>query len=233
MKILSYGGGVNSTAILALIKDGKITGVECAVFADTGAEKASTYEYLDYISKRSPIPIEVVKSKEGPLWDYCKERNILPMRFMRWCTDRWKKRPISEWSKQKEITKELIGIDAGETKRAARWQNSEMFVFPLIEKGMNRDACSALITTVGWKVPEKSGCVFCPFARPHEFAQMKIVEPERFAELCELEQKALARFPEMKARGWFNERFPLGELVSRKFPATDKEQTNLCAYCMS
>ena len=37
--ILSYGGGVNSTAILALIKLGKIEMPDYIVFSDTGCER--------------------------------------------------------------------------------------------------------------------------------------------------------------------------------------------------
>jgi len=235
MKILSYGGGVNSTALLAMIKLGALSGVDCAVFADTGAEKQATYDYLDYIKDKSPIPIITVKSKEGSLWDYCEQRRILPMRFMRWCTDRWKKKPLSNWIKNSEvkITSQLIGIDYGEKSRLARWASLERFEFPLMDKQYNRRDCEKLIKKVGWKLPVKSGCVFCPFANPREFAELKVNEPERFKQLCELEGKTLARFTEYQAKGWFNPKYPLAELVSRKFPATDPEQTNLCLYCMS
>ena len=46
-KILSYGGGVNSTAIIALALLGEVEMPDYIVFSDTGAEWPHTYKYID------------------------------------------------------------------------------------------------------------------------------------------------------------------------------------------
>jgi len=46
--ILSYGGGVNSTALLFLLKDLDYP-LDEVIFADTGAELPETYQYLEKI----------------------------------------------------------------------------------------------------------------------------------------------------------------------------------------
>jgi hypothetical protein len=225
-KVLSYGAGVNSTAILALIAEGKITNVSEAVFADTGAERRCTYDYLAYIQKRSPIPIVVVRSKEGSLWDYCERKVVLPARYMRWCTDRWKRKPLHDYV---EGATHVIGIHAGESQRVNRWKSKAGFEFPLISLGIDQAGCIAAIERQGWKVPEKSGCVFCPFAKTAEFARLKQDEPATFERLCRLEAAAMRRLGNRGTAGWFG-KFPLDELVARKHPETVEGQ--MCLYCM-
>jgi hypothetical protein len=228
MKCLSYGGGVNSTAILALIAQGKITGIERAVFCDTGAENPGTYDYLEYIRERSPISIDTIKSKEGSLFEFCERKVILPARYMRWCTDRFKRRPLEQYAKQQGITEWVIGIDAGERKRVNRWKSREGYEFPLISLGLNRQSCEEAIIAQGWKTPHKSGCVFCPFSKTKDFAELKVQYPEIFARICELEKKAIEHLG-TKGNGWFGA-YLLPELIERKHPATNKGQT--CLFCM-
>ena len=225
-KILSYGAGVNSTAILALIAEGTLTGIDVAVFADTGAERKCTYDYLAYIQERSPIPIVVVRSKEGSLWDYCERKTILPARYMRWCTDRWKRKPLHDYAKD---ATHIIGIHAGESQRVTRWKSRAGFEFPLLSRGVDQQGCIDAIKRQGWKVPEKSGCVFCPFAKTAEFAKLKQDEPAVFERICALEKNAMARLGNRGQGGWFG-KYPLAELVARKHPETVDGQ--MCLYCM-
>ena len=124
---ISLGVGVNSTAILALIKQGKLVYENpVVVFADTGAERPETYDYLKYLKTVSPIPIQVIQSKEGSLRDYCLKRKCLPQRHMRWCSDRWKQKPLNAFKKERleadEDWKWIIGIDFDEQQRIGRWR---------------------------------------------------------------------------------------------------------------
>jgi len=45
--VWSYGGGVQSIAILVLIAQGKLPMPELAIMADTGRERSSTWRYLE------------------------------------------------------------------------------------------------------------------------------------------------------------------------------------------
>jgi hypothetical protein len=232
---ISIGAGVNSTAILALIKLGKLRYENpIAVFADTGAEKPETYEYLQYLQTVSPIPIQTTTGKEGSLWEYCKERKILPMRHLRWCSDRWKQKPLENFRKANlndgEDFKTVIGIDYGEQNRIRKWKGDVHAIFPLIELQMDRRDCIATIKQVGWKVPAKSGCFFCPNMKPKEFGELKIKYPDLFNELCKLEKDTIARLEKYKAKGWYNEKYPLPELINYKCPATVEGQ--MCLYCL-
>jgi len=233
-EFINCGLGVNSTAILALIKLGKLKYENpYCVFADVGAEKPETYEYLEYLKKVSPLPIFIVKAKEkkGNLYEYCKKNEILPQRFMRWCTHRWKRKPLEDFRKgnleKNENYKIIIGIAYDEKHRATRWMNDEHSSFPLIDLEMNREDCIKVIKEVGCKVPVKSGCWFCPFAPLDEFVFLKKNNRKLYEELCEMERVCLIKCK--KVKGWFNDKYPLDELLARKKPISCDGQQ--CLYC--
>lgn len=231
---VNMGLGVNSTAILSLVKLGKLTFENpYFVFADVGAEKPETYEYLKYLQEVSPVKVHIVKAKEkeGSLYDYCKKKKILPQRFMRWCTHRWKRNPLEKFRKSKlkenEDFKIIIGIAYDEKERATRWMNDPHSVFPLIDLQMDRKDCIKVILEAGWEVPVKSGCWFCPFAPLDEFANLKKNNPKLYNELLEMEKVCLKKCK--KVKGWFNDKYPLDDLLKRKRSWTTAGQQ--CLYC--
>ena len=80
---INYGGGVNSTAIVALLCMNRIGyKKQFITFADTGGEQPETISYVEYLNKKLKefdMEIITVKSKEGSLYDYCVNKKILPM----------------------------------------------------------------------------------------------------------------------------------------------------------
>lgn len=231
---INYGGGVDSTAILAMLCNGELNyGKPLIAFADTGAERPKTYEYLEYIKPiitEYGFEITTVKSKEGSLLDYCLRpgAEILPMRCLRWCTDRWKRKPLDDYRKGKEYNI-AIGIDSGEAHRANRWLHDEHALFPLIYANMDRAACHDKITDMGWKVPVKSGCWFCPYEKMDSFKDLKKEYPDKFKQLCDMEQTVLKRLDKIKQRGWYDDKRPLKEAVEYRYPETCEGQ--MCLYC--
>ena len=67
MKIISLGAGVQSSALYFMSSIGIIPRADYAIFADTGAESESTYEYMDYLNKwavaNNGVPIKTAKYK--------------------------------------------------------------------------------------------------------------------------------------------------------------------------
>jgi len=171
------------------------------------------------------------KEKEGSLYDYCKKNKILPQRFMRWCTHRWKRKPLEDFRKahleKGEDFKMVIGIAYDEKERAQRWLRDTYSSFPLIDLKMNRKDCIKVIQEAGWRVPVKSGCWFCPFAPFDEFANLKINNRQLYDELCLMEKECLKKCK--KVKGWFNDKYTLDELLKRKRSWTTEGQQ--CLYC--
>jgi len=224
MKILSYGVGVNSTAILALVKLGRLKlGDFKIVFADPGAEKPETYCFLRFMCKQ--FDIAIVK-KEPDLYSYCKERNIIPTRMFRWCTDKWKIRPMRKWAKEQgfENYQFIIGFAKGEENRA----KNPNVLYPLIELGIDRDGCKNIISEIGWTVPFKSGCFFCPFQPKNDWLAMRENASDLFQKALQLEQSAIKRNSKMCFRGnqpleiWMDEK-------QTRFSPFDEYQHCICS----
>ena len=84
--IVAFGGGVDSTAmVLGLIE--KNQPIDLILFADTGAERPSTYEHIakfsEWLKSKNYPEITIVKNKnkEGEivtLEDDCIKRKCLP-----------------------------------------------------------------------------------------------------------------------------------------------------------
>jgi len=114
MKYLAFGGGVNSTALYLLLL---AMGVEFkAVFIDHGGDPDYTYSYVKLLETRG-FKITTIKAKSNDLTlpEYIWYKKMIPSRQMRWCTDRFKIRPLHQYIK-KPCTL-YLGIDADEAHR--------------------------------------------------------------------------------------------------------------------
>ena len=101
---VSYGGGVNSTALVVMLALEGWRGP--IVFSDTGAEWPETMEYValfgEWLAERglelTVLGPEWRKNKEQmPLIDYCEHYRVTPFPGARWCTSKWKVQPLQRW----------------------------------------------------------------------------------------------------------------------------------------
>lgn len=61
LHILSLGAGVQSSTLALMAAAGEVTPLpSCAIFADTQAEPASVYRWLDWLEKQLPFPVHRV-----------------------------------------------------------------------------------------------------------------------------------------------------------------------------
>jgi hypothetical protein len=192
--ILSFGAGVNSTAILALVELKQLDlGDLDIIFADTQAENPETYCHIESMKKKFSI---IILRKEQSLYEYCFEKRIIPSRMLRWCTDKWKIRPIA--NRVQELYgneyKLIFGFCKGEERRS---RNNQEAIYPLIQQGIDREKCINLIKQVGWKVPPKSGCFFCPFQHKMGWLALRENKPYLWKLAVKLEENALQRYPKM------------------------------------
>jgi len=203
--VLSFGGGVNTAALLALAYRGDVR-VDYAIFADTGCEIPETYEWIEQYAKpvcdELGIVFVTVKGRENVhgtevtnLYDYLYQYRIIPTRIRRSCTEKFKIKPIREWIiNNLSDPVVLLGIDASEKHRAVPGIDFECR-YPLIEFGMTRNDCKRVIREVGWEVPPKSGCYICPFTSLSRFRWLLEAHPDLFMRAEELE-KNNHKYPE-------------------------------------
>ena len=186
--ILSYGAGVNSTALAILLINNGWKGD--IVFADTGAEWPDTYCFMDYFENEwlKPRGFEIVRLRGKPwqtylngasLIDYCEYASIIPLAAVRWCTMRWKVQPLERYAKDQPF---MLGIAAEESHRQAD------SIRPLVDWKIDRDACQDVIDTELTSTPRKSGCWICPFQRDSQWRELWERYPKLFDRALKLEQ---------------------------------------------
>jgi 3'-phosphoadenosine 5'-phosphosulfate sulfotransferase (PAPS reductase)/FAD synthetase len=196
---LSFGGGVNSTALLLLLKD---QGIEFeAVYADHGTDWPETREYVEMLN-HEVYPITVLETRRNglDLFDYYHSHQMVPQRVARACTVEYKLLPLANYMATPCTV--YIGIDAGESHRVQRLiegqREGEEKLFPLVDEGIDRKACIEIIKAHGLPVPMKSGCYICPFQRMSQWRELYRLHPELYCKAQRLEDTCNAR---MKAEG--------------------------------
>jgi len=190
MKIVSYGGGTNSTAMLIGLRDISEK-PDAIIFADTGGEKPQTYQHIEAMQswcRRNDFPEITIVRKGGngeTLEQELLRKNTLPpVAFgFKTCSTNYKIQPFEKWCNQNEKCKNawktgqkverLIGIDADESHRAKPSPNKKFLnVYPLIDWDWAREECVEKIKAEGLKLPGKSACFFCPNSKPQEILEL-------------------------------------------------------------
>lgn len=194
-KILSFGGGVQTTALAILAAKHEVE-VDAAIFADPGGEKPETYWYIEaYIKplfKEAGIPFEIVKNErksyQPDLYGYLyRLRDIPSVQGKRECSWNFKRLVIQRHtSRDSEI---LLGFSFDEQARLKE------DTYPLVDLKLTGADCHRIISDYGWPVPVKSSCFFCPFQRWTEWNWFKIYHPELIEKSVALEARFYERKP--------------------------------------
>lgn len=205
--VLSSGAGLNSTALMIMLVE-KEYPLDEVVFADTGAEVPETYKHLksvdSYLGKHG-IPLTIVRSKNGTLYDTCKRRKVIPSQIWRWSTRDYKITPIYAHYRSFGVpVNQYLGIAYEERDRvkesgAAYVKN----VFPLIEKRIARQDCMdvILLSDFDFSMPVRSGCFFCPFNSLSRWTEIYEKHKDLFLKARELEENS-KHFPKQRLMKW-------------------------------
>lgn len=120
IKILSWGGGMDSTVLILKYWNE----VDEIIIADTGAEEIETYEYMKYLINQLPWyareKITVLQNdREGNIDQWHFDHKLQPMPFAnRQCTDKWKLRVIHRYIRRvygtKAVFEMMVGINYDE-----------------------------------------------------------------------------------------------------------------------
>lgn len=152
LQVLSYGGGVQSTAMIFLIKEGKLPKPDIVIHSDTGSEMPYTEEMVLSISKiveEMGIPFEIVTSNHGRLHEYYFSKKTVPVVGVRSCTvnfkilpQRRKIREIVGKGNGKLLAECWLGITTDESRRKIdselQWIGNK---FPLLDLDISRKDC--------------------------------------------------------------------------------------------
>lgn len=220
LRVVSYGGGVQSTALMVLAAQERID-FRTFLMANVGddSEHPATLRYVREVAM--PYAAEhgidlhlldrvkrdgTVETLWGRLMRPESKSLPIPVRMdngapgTRSCTADFKIKVTGKWVKQRGATADNpaiigIGISVDEIHRAnnRRVEPHEQIVYPLLDLGLRRTDCQRIIREAGIPVPPKSSCFFCPFHRPGVWLDMRRDEPELFEKAAELEDTLNAR----------------------------------------
>ncbi|MCK9326794.1 MAG: hypothetical protein M0P69_14980 [Bacteroidales bacterium] len=212
--VWSCGGGVQSTAIAALIYTGKLPRPDCAVMTDCGYEKSATWEYVDSVlipkMQEVGVNLQIIKTVDYSNNNLFDKSNhlVLPaftmvngkaVKFKTHCNNNWKVRPVQRWLREQgvKLCENWIGISTDEAKRAKRKQAKKWFYtrYPLIEQDMTREDCIYMIGGLGWPKPPRTSCLMCPQQDDAEWARMRKNNPQDWQRALEIEKHIQAINP--------------------------------------
>ena len=225
LRSISYGGGVQSTALLVLAAQGRID-FRTFLMANVGddSENPGTLRYLEQYARpfaaehgielvvldRVMVRSGEIRTLHGQLTREGSRSLAIPVRMSngapgtRSCTADFKIKVIGRELKRRGATRQApatigIGISLDEIGRAnnRRCEPHEQIVYPLLDLGFRRTDCARIIREAGLPVPPKSSCWFCPFHRPEAWHDQRRDEPELFEKSCQLEDLLNARRDEL------------------------------------
>lgn len=211
--LLSYGGGKDSTAMIAIDLnrdsaarylgisrhelDAALPVFDRAVFSDPGAEFGVTYRTIDKVKHLLGERLVITKKSGETIAEWCHRLGIVPIMpgGAHVCSKKFKGDVLASWAKDEGITEPvwLIGIEANEGRRAKRFtppkgDNAE-YRYPLIDLGLTREALDGLLEYLGWEDVHKSSCIFCPYMAEWELRDMYFNHPEEWEQVAEIERR--------------------------------------------
>lgn len=220
--VTSYGGGVQSTALLVLAAQGKID-CKTFLFCNVGddSENPDTIKYVHEVAmpfarEHGIEIIELQKVLRTGETDTLYQRLTkpgsktigIPVRMSngapgnRSCTADFKVLVVDKWLRahggKQRGAQVALGISLDEFQRVKPNMDPATLawkenVFPLIDLRMDRQACMNVIRSAGLPVPPKSSCWFCPYHRLSVWQEMRQKQPELFWKAARLEETINAR----------------------------------------
>ena len=198
--VLNVSGGKDSSA-MALLMAGRVKNLEHFrherveyVFSDTQKELPETYEYLARLEAELGSKIIRLNAKAG--FDHWHKvfGGYLPSAQNRWCTNLLKLKPFEAHVGTDNVIS-YVGLRADEDRVGyiSRKPNIKTR-YPLKEAGIDYDGVIRILEDSGLGLPTfmkwgrtNSGCTFCFFQTPFEWAKLLETYPEYFKEAMDYE----------------------------------------------
>jgi len=222
-RILLYGGGTQSTALLIMSLQGMFEQVQEAIFAKIGtSEPKFVLDYVmkvkRYVKNKYGFEITIIetpdlmkdvlnhldgKTKRCPSLPYYSDDNGERGMIMRQCTQEYKILPMNRWIRKnypKQQIEKWFGISFDERTRMKTPTNKwEEFRYPLIEAQIRRaDSIDYLNKIPELSNPPRSSCVFCPFHSDGYWKVLKANYPKEFNRASEFDKK-IRKHPKLRS----------------------------------
>lgn len=226
---LSFGGGVDSSTILAMhlnrelaaellgitqdALNAALPAFEEIVFADTGAESDATMANVarfQAAAEQAGLVFHIVRkapTKRAPdrtITEWLMRLGSVPVMggAKHICSKKWKGEAIEKAIGARNF---IIGIEANEGRRLVfdAPKGGSTFCHPLVDLEITREMCEQLLPALGFAGVEKSSCVFCPFKSEDELRHMFHNDRKAWA-LCEQVEANFEASSPRKHQAWLD-----------------------------
>lgn len=215
--VWSSGGGIQSTAIAALIYKGILPKPDFSIMVDTGYESEKTIRYIRevIIPKMEEIGVTFVllpteRYYSANIFDKNDGLNIPAFRrnpdgsvskFSTRCNNTWKVKVMHKYLREHGVKRcvNWVGISTDESRRGYKNTGLQWIrnAYPLLDLGYDREACLRIVKTTGWPMPVRTSCVFCPLRTNYEWLRLKYENPDDFERACALDETIRKRRPDV------------------------------------
>lgn len=253
MRAFSFGGGVQSMAVLVLQAQGKLS-YDVNLFSNVGNDSENP-ETLDYFYKialpyavENKLRLEEINRKTNngeTLYQRTlrEDRTIgIPVRMPngapgnRSCTKDFKRSVVRQWlGKGNHIVALGISWDESQRMRSDSGYKNITNEYPLIDLRLTRNDCIKVIESAGLSIPPKSSCWFCPFKKISQWQDDRQHRPELFwasvnlESLCNDKRESLGRdHVFLTSKG-----VPLDRAVGDQLFLLEQDDTCESGYCMT
>lgn len=194
-----YGGGTQSAAIAALIVQGRIPTPDWAIIADTGRERASTWQYLrTVVQPHLDFRIYIANKERLATVDLYsgadKDTLVIPAftnesgdvaKLDTYCSNEWKTRVCHRWLREQGLPAKYqswIGYSIDEPRRWLKRRESagDQVWFPLVDGiETNKVGCREIVASMGWPPAPSSHCWMCPNMNDKEWLELTKAEMKK------------------------------------------------------
>ena len=216
MKVLSFGGGTQSTALALMCETGRLPVPDVAVFADTGWEPPWVYETVEAVSGLVSFDVEVVGERNlaedtgggvnssgtfGFIQIPAYMRTSTGVKMgQRQCTKNYKIVPVERAIRRRLGVSRLaakhqvelwLGITRDEIGRVKANRNRHITNrFPLLDADLTRQDCLLFLQNQFPAVPVgKSSCVGCPYRSAAGWRQIALEAPAEFQQAVQIDRR--------------------------------------------
>jgi len=223
-------GAASAVATKLALLDGPVTIAYC----DTGSEHEDNKRFMADCEKWFGQTVTILKNgKYKDTWDVWEKRKYLGGIAGAPCTGILKVEPRLDFQRPDDVHVYGFTNDAADITRANRIRenNFDMTIrTPLIERGLDKAACLAMIQGAGIKEPvtyamgfPNANCIPCVKATsPNYWAMVRLRAPKEFARMVELSRRLDVRLARIKEVWTFIDEIPADWPVTQAIaPACD------------
>jgi hypothetical protein len=208
----------------------KLTPEATLAYCETGSEHPDNVRFLADLEQWCGRPVERIKSdRYSDTWDVFEKRRYLAGTDGAPCTVELKVMPRLAWQRATDIHVFGYTADAPDQKRAQRLRENyfELTIkTPLIERGLTKEACLAMIERAGIALPpmyalgfQNNNCIPCVKATsPAYWALVRKHFPAQFERMSELSRRLDVRLTRIDDERRFIDEIPADQ------PTTDPIQ---------